>query len=137
MTDADPPFPTAPPGSRHGRLLHALAAAILAIPLLAAAPQRGLSLQVPGDASPLPGSNAPATPPPPPKYRPAPLPNRDLEAPNGPRAKTDASVAPSLITRGDTYRGEGFSKGSSPQNEQERRVKPGAGFNLTVPFAPN
>ena len=141
-----PPLSRPHPRHPHHRATRALCAALLAATILApllataspaATPQRGLSLQVPGDASPLPLTATPDTPRPAPKYAPAPRPNRDLEAPSGPRGTYDPKVGPSLITRGDTYRGEGFSKGSSAQGEQERRVKPGAGLNLTVPFAPN
>ena len=111
---------------------------LLALPLMAASPpNRGISLQVPspsGMALPVP----PRPPPVPPAgaFEPAPLPNRGVDAPSGPRESTSPSLAPSLFTRSDTYRGEGFSKGSTAVGEQERRVKPGAGFNLTVPFAP-
>ena len=112
---------------------------LLALPLLAASPpQRGLSLQaLPPSASPL--LPLPPTPPTPParaparEFDPAPLPNRDVE-PLGPRASGAPSVGPSLFTRSDQYRGEGYSKGSTAQSDQERRLKPGAGFSLRMPF---
>ena len=115
----------------------AIALALLTVP--AAAQQRGLSLQVPanpGTLLPVPARPLATTPPASP-FEPAPLPNRDLEGPAGPRASNAPTLAPSLFTRSDTYRGEGYSRGSTAQAEQERRVKPGAGFNLKVPFSPN
>ncbi len=106
------------------------------VPLAAAAPQ-GLTLQVPANPlTPIP-PRPPANPPPANGLQPAPLPNRDLEDQPAPRAGAETSLRPSLFTRGDTYRGEGFSKGSTATTEQERRVKPGVGFNLKMPFSPN
>ncbi len=69
----------------------------------------------------------------PPGFSPAPTPNDDASAPVT-RASKDASVAPGFFTRRDQYRGEGLSPGSSAQTEQDRRAKPGAGFNLSVPL---
>ena len=108
-------------------------ATLLIIPLAAAAPQRGLSLNVP-DQNPL----LPVPPRPPPKpsrFEPAPLPNRDVEQ-STPRATLDPSLSPTLFNRRDSYRGDGFLPGSTAQSETERRVRPGAGFNLKMPLAP-
>lgn len=109
---------------------------LLAIPLVAGtAPPRGIVLSVP--SGPTPGFSIPApAPPPAPTFQPAPLPNRDMVGPSSPRTDREPSVAPSLFNRRDTYRGEGFSEGSSAQTEQDRRVKPGAGFNFRLPFKP-
>ncbi len=113
---------------------------LLVLLLAAAGPvQRGLSLQVPSNPDlpvpPTPPAAAPqqgsAT-----GFRPAPLPNRDIDGPTGPRA-SGTSVGPSLFTRGDSYRGEGFGKGSSAQTDQERRARPGAGFSLKMPLTPD
>lgn len=115
-----------------------LAAAILMLPGLAHAQQRGLNLQpIP---RPPPFLAAPTGPPradpapPDSLYDIAPTPNRDLDAPSGPRASTAPQLAPSLFTRGQQYRGEGFSAGSTAQAEQERRAQPGAGFKLRLPL---
>ena len=110
---------------------------VAAAPLiLAAAKDRELNLQVP--ANPY-GLSLPAPPPgtdPPAKYQPAPLPNRDAElAP--PKASNAPTLAPTLFTRPDQYRGDGFNKGSTAQSEQEKRVKPAAGFSLHLPLSPN
>lgn len=113
---------------------------VIALPLLAAAPpQRWLSLAVPTNNSPLlpvapdsPAVVARGTP----SYEPAPTPNRDVRAPAGPRASNAPSLAPSLFTTKDQYRGDGFSPGSTAQSEQEKRIKPGAGFSLHMPFTP-
>ena len=105
----------------------------------AAPQQRGLSLEVPPNAGPLlpVPPRPPALAPPASPFEPAPLPNREVEGPSGPRATNAPTIAPSLFNRTDQYRGEGYSRGSTAQAEQERRVRPGAGFNLKVPFAPN
>ncbi len=78
------------------------------------------------------GSTAPG-----PVYTPAPTPNRDELPPSGPRASTAPTVGPGLFTRGQQYRGEGYSEGSTAQAEQEKRARPGAGFRLRMPLAPN
>jgi hypothetical protein len=111
----------------------------LALPLLAASPARQqLSLAVPNDPSPLiPMSPSPLslTPKSGPAYEAAPLPNRDL---NGPitRGASGPSWTPSLFTTKNQYRGDGFAPGSTAQGEQERNMKPGAGFSLHMPFTP-
>ena len=114
-----------------------MALLVAAAPLiLAAAKDRELNLQVPANPSglSLPGQ-APSSDPPA-RYKPAPLPNRDAElAP--PRASNAPSLAPTLFTHPDQYRGDGFNKGSTAQSEQEKRVKPGAGFSLHLPLSPN
>ncbi len=108
--------------------------------LLSSAPalpqHRGLNLQATPPSSPM----LPLPPTPPgaarsgPSYDVAPTPNRDLDAPNGPRANAAPELEPGLFTRGQQYRGEGYSSGSSAQAEQERRVRPGAGFKLRLPL---
>lgn len=107
--------------------------------LLAAAgpaPQ-GFNLQVPASPLiPLP-PRPPVQVPKPGSLQAAPMPNRDLEGPTGPRADDSASVAPSLFNRSDQFRGDGYSRGSTNQTEVEKRVKPGAGINLRMPFSPN
>ena len=110
---------------------------LIVLPLAAASPQQGMSLQVPSNPlTPVP-PRPPAVVPPANGFLPAPLPNRDIDDVPAPRASTDPSLRPSLFNRQDTYRGEGFSKGSTASSEQERRVKPGVGFNLKMPFSPN
>lgn len=110
---------------------------VVALPLAgAASPQRGFNLQVPGPNSSLPVPPLPPAIPPVSTYSPAPTPNRDIDGPS--RGGTSGpSLSPSLLLRNDTYRGEGFNKGSTAQGEQEKRVRPGAGFNLRVPLTPN
>lgn len=111
---------------------------VVAIACMAAAPQqRAFVMSVPTSPS-LGLAPAPVTGPAPiGTLQPAPTPNREVEAPFGEAAGTKPSVSPTLINRRDTYRGEGFSRGSSPSEEQDKRVKPGAGFNLRMPFTPN
>jgi hypothetical protein len=107
----------------------------LALPLLAAspAPRQHFSLTVPSDplaplaTGPL-VSARPAT-----TFQPAPTPNRDAALPTA-RASDQPRVTPSLFTTPNQYRGDGFSPGSTAQSEQERHMKPGAGFSLHMPF---
>lgn len=112
----------------------------LALPLLAAAPQSSkFSLAVPADNNPLlpvgPQAYSLGTPARGPIYEPAPLPNRDLSAPLA-RASNEPTLAPTLFTTKNQYRGDGFSRDSTAQSEQEKRVKPGAGFSLRMPLTP-
>ena len=102
------------------------------------AQQRGLNLQAAPQGSlllprpPTPPSTTPS--PSGPNYDLAPTPNRDIDAPQGPRASNAPALAPGIFTRGQQYRGEGYSAGSSAQAEQERRALPGAGFKLRMPL---
>ena len=123
--------------SRHGNpLILRVALVLLALPLLAVAAERRLDLQVSPPDSSLPVPPTPPTAGPASTYQPAPLPNRDVEL-SAPRASNAPSVGPSLFTRPDQYRGDGFAKGSTAQTEQEKRVRPGAGLSLRLPFSPN
>ncbi len=112
---------------------------VLLSPMPAAPQHRGLNLQATPPQSPL--LPVPPTPPrggvstgPGSNYDVAPTPNRDLDAPTGPRANAAPELAPGIFTRSEQYRGEGYSAGSSAQAEQERRVRPGAGFKLRLPL---
>ncbi len=115
-----------------------LAAAVLAgLPAAAIGQGRGIVLQAQPPASPLlPVPSMPRASPALREFQPAPLPNRDYEAPAGPRAGNSAKVTPGFFTRKEPYRGEGFSRGSTSESDTERRVKPGAGFNLRMPLQP-
>ncbi len=66
-------------------------------------------------------------------FTPAPLPNRDAEAPPPPRGTNVASVSPSLFSHKDQYRGDGFSPNSTAQVAEERHLQPGAGIRLSMP----
>lgn len=112
---------------------------ILAPLLMGASPHRGLDLQAaPASPPPLLGPLTPGRVMPQVggDYVPAPTPNRDVDAPAGPRASNDPRLSPMLFNRRDQYRGEALDPKSSSQIEQERRVIPGAGFNLRMPLAP-
>lgn len=109
---------------------------MLLLPMPALPQHRGLNLQATPPQSPLlpvppiPPSPAPTGP----GYDLAPTPNRDLDAPAGPRTGTAPELVPGFFPRGEQYRGDGYSAGSSAQAEQERRVRPGAGFKLRLPL---
>lgn len=102
--------------------------------------QRGLVLQAtpaPPPLLPLPQApQARVRPPSGPVFEPAPTPDRDALGPLTPRATNDPQLSPTLFTRRNQYRGDGFSPGSTAQEEQERNVRPGAGFNLRMPLTP-
>ena len=98
--------------------------------------QRSINLQAspPSTLLPEPPQPPAARPPGGRVFSPAPLPNRDTDAPPPPRATRDPSLSPSLFSRGQQYRGEGYAPGSTAQSEQEKRARPGAGFNLRLPL---
>lgn len=117
-------------------------ASVLAWPTVSHAQQapRGLVLQAtpaPSPLLPLPQTPQSAVRPPAgPVFEPAPTPNRDASGPAPPRASNDPELSPTLFTRRNQFRGDGYSPGSTAQEEQERKVKPGAGFNLRMPLTP-
>lgn len=108
----------------------------LALPIVAAGPlDRPLTLTVPAQGAfslqqPMPklASRTPS-------FQPAPLPNRDLSTPIPERATSEPSLAPTLFTTRTQFRGDGFSPGSTAQSDQEKKLKPGAGFSLHMPFS--
>ncbi len=106
----------------------------LAVPLMAAAPlQQPLSLTVPAEGGF--SLSAPAAPGAARSFQPAPLPDRNVYTP-APRATNEPTLAPTLFTTRTQFRGDGFSPGSTAQTEQEKRLKPGAGFSLHMPLSP-
>lgn len=106
--------------------------------LLSAGPALGQgSLRKPIDPLPLPPIQLQMPAPAGPVFTPAPVPNRDAAAPTGPKVRRpDTELSPSLFNRSDQYRGDGYINGSTAQSEQEKRVRPGAGFNLRMPLQP-
>ena len=63
----------------------------------------------------------------------APTPN-SIAAPVAAQAPRGAELTPTLMGPKQVYQGDGFLTGSTVQSEQQRRAKPAAGFNLTVPL---
>jgi hypothetical protein len=66
----------------------------------------------------------------------APVPNTDANIPfvKNPRA-SQAQLGPGLFAPPSTgYRGEGYVPGSTAEGEQQRKLKPAPGINLTVPL---
>lgn len=108
------------------------------LPLIAAAPmERPLTLGVPAENGFSLGQTAPrAASARPPSFLPAPLPNRDLATPAPERATNEPTLAPTLFTTRTQFRGDGFSPGSTAQSEQEKKLRPGAGFSLHMPLTP-
>jgi hypothetical protein len=68
------------------------------------------------------------------QYQPAPVPNPDLFPPRGQAAQSGAQLTPGLFLPKDRFAGDGYIPGTTVQSEQERRLKPGAGFNLSLPL---
>lgn len=111
---------------------------VLLLPAPALSQHRGLNLQATPPRSRLlplpPALPGPALTGPGLGYDLAPTPNRNLDAPAGPRARDSPELAPGFFPRTEQYRGDGYSAGSSAQAEQERRVHPGAGFKFRLPL---
>lgn len=66
-------------------------------------------------------------------YEAAPMPG-NVTAPVTPQGPRGAELSPTLMGPKQFYQGEGFLSGSTVQSEQQRKAKPAAGFNLTVPL---
>jgi hypothetical protein len=66
-------------------------------------------------------------------YEAAPTPG-SITAPVSGQGARGAELAPTLMNPKQFYQGEGFLAGSTVQSEQQRKAKPVAGFNLTVPL---
>jgi len=64
----------------------------------------------------------------------APVPNSRLSAPVTAQASRGAEVMPTVMSPKQTYQGEGFLAGSTIQTEQQGKVRPVPGLNLTVPL---
>lgn len=58
----------------------------------------------------------------------------NLAAPVTPQGPRGPELTPTLMGPKQFYQGEGFLSGSTVQSEQQRKAKPAAGFNLTVPL---
>ncbi len=116
------------------RLRQAALGATLALPCVAAAPATSSFIPAPSvPAITMQRQALIPTPNPNPGYTSAPTPNQDASAPQA-KASNAPYVAPGFFTRTDQYRGEGLTPSSSAQAEQDRRAKPGAGFNLRMPI---
>jgi hypothetical protein len=68
-------------------------------------------------------------------FTPAPMPDIELNSgivrDPGP---AKVGLAPSLFNEHPTYQGDGFTPNSTVQGEQTKRIRPAAGFNLSVPL---
>ncbi|NKE16901.1 hypothetical protein [Neoroseomonas oryzicola] len=84
-------------------------------------------------AQPAPQAEAPA--PPAPRDAPAPVPNRDLEGPRAPVARSSPRLNPALIDPNEPRFGA-TADPHSPQAREDRLLRnPGAGARLSVPFS--
>jgi hypothetical protein len=68
-------------------------------------------------------------------YTPAPVPDADQAAPvQRQLGPPQAELTPGIFTAQSTYRGEGYTPGSSIEGTENRNVKPAPGFSLNVPL---
>ena len=74
------------------------------------------------------------TPPADPGYEPAPVPNMDAGPPIGGGDSAAPSVRPDLFSQQQQFTGNGFVNGSTAQGQRDERMRPGAGFSLTMPM---
>ena len=65
---------------------------------------------------------------------PAPVPNNAVNGPVALQVPRGPELTPTIMGPKYTYQGEGFLRGSTVQSEQNRKVRPAAGLNLTVPL---
>lgn len=64
----------------------------------------------------------------------APMPDSGARGPVALQVPRGPELTPTMMGPKYTYQGEGFLHGSTVQSEQNRKVRPAAGFNLTVPL---
>jgi hypothetical protein len=75
------------------------------------------------------------TPPADPGFEPAPVPDLSLAAPSGRGGDSAApSLRPDLFTEHQQWQGNGFVNNSTSQGQRESRIRPGAGFSISVPM---
>ena len=75
------------------------------------------------------------TPPADPGLEPAPVPNLDAGPPVGGDGDSAAPrVRPDLFSQQQQFTGNGFVSGSTAQSERDERMRPGAGFSITMPM---
>ncbi len=65
-------------------------------------------------------------------YQAAPVPNEDVAAPPG-VVRTEAQLAPKMLSPNTLYQGDGYANGSSQQGALEHRKAAAAGLGLSVP----
>ncbi len=101
--------------------------------LTAAAPSPYISMTY---AAPVPQpaptitSSRPAMPPT--AYQPAPMPNRDLSAPQS-LGSSSPTIAPTVFSTTPSFRSDGYTGNSTEEAAHDHRLSPSAGFNLSMP----
>jgi len=69
---------------------------------------------------------------------PAPMPDQDVDAPGPTRdalaAQKEASLSPSFYARKAQFAGDGYSAGSTLDEERASRERPGGGMTLNIPM---
>lgn len=106
----------------------------LALPLIAAAPPRRLTMTVPSNS--FGSQTAPQASATPSRYQPAPLPNRNFDGPASAGGPASPSLSPTMFTRSEQFRGDGYVSHSTAQVSEEHNFKPSVGFKLQVPLTP-
>jgi hypothetical protein len=75
------------------------------------------------------------TPPADPGFEPAPVPDLSLAAPTSRGGNgTAPSVRPDLFTQSKQWQGNGFVNNSTAEAQRDSRMRPGAGFSISVPM---
>lgn len=108
-------------------LLAGLVAAAVALPGTAMAQGARRAVEEPLPIPPIP-PEIPAS-----NYEAAPTPG-SIAAPTSAQGPRGPELSPTLMAPKQFFQGEGFLAGSTVQSEQQRKAKPVAGFNLTVPL---
>ena len=109
----------------------AVLAAAFAMATMAAAPHRSKPLALPPeDSFPLP----PVPPATPPNFEAAPMPDLDLSAPEQAQRNSGPQLSPDLFKQHGYNGGQGYTPGSTIENQQRQRQSPVPGFNLKMPL---
>ncbi len=75
------------------------------------------------------------TPPADPGFEPAPMPDLSLAAPSSRGGNSTApSVRPDFFTQNQQWEGNGFVNNSTAEAQRDSRMRPGAGFSISVPM---
>ena len=66
-------------------------------------------------------------------YQPAPMPNPDIDPPQGDAGPSRATLAPALFSHKAEFQGDGYSNASNVDHGLDERRTPAAGLNWSVP----
>jgi hypothetical protein len=108
-----------------------LLAAAFGLATIGASPRRSAPIVLsPEDNFPLP----PIPPTTPPAFQAAPVPDIDLSAPAQAERNSGPQLSPDLFNQRAYNGGQGYTPGSTIENQQRQRQLPVPGFNLKMPL---